>query len=406
MRRSASATLTAAVLLTAGLAGCIGESGSDVDLTQLQQQGLSVEVSPKQGDASTNFTFDATGTPGADDLTFTWAFGDGENATGDVVHHTFRWTNNLYKVEVTAHAGNRTITSTVEVPVGTGENAKPTVDADRDKPWVAHGEPLTLTAKTDDPDGDPVNVTWLITKKQEQGGHHGGDGGGHDHGHGGGGHDAPQGSDYGIPRPTGKTGSPVTFTFTESGTYRLIALAEDPKGGKATDPLEVKVTRTVPKPTFTLIETGNLTAGTASGQTGLSASELIYETQQPSQNTYIDAARYDLRLVYPGHGNLSLNWSGTAGAGPADLDLFLQDSTGENIVAKKGVDPTQTTISVPVDLNKGSYTILVRANAGAQIPYEVTLDLDLEIPGLTVDVHDETGDQGSDDEDGHDDHDH
>ncbi len=402
MTRAALAPLVAALMVTASLAGCIG-AGEEADLEQLSQTGMTIQVSPEQGDTDTNFTFDASETPGADELTFHWDFDDGTNATGTVVDHTFPWTNNLYEVTVTASNGTASVESTVEVPVGTGVNTAPTVTITREKPWVAHGEELTMTADASDGDGDPLEIVWLQAKKQEQGGHHGGDDG-HDHGHGG--QSAEEGDSYGIPEPTGKTGETATFTFEESGTYKLVAKAEDPKGATATASLEIKVTRTVPKPTFTLVESGELTAGTAAGQTGISGSEIIYETQQPSQNTHIDAVRYDIRLIYPGEGTFSLNWSGAAGAGPADLDLFLQDGNGDNIVARDDPDPTSSNISTEVDLAKGSYTILVRANAGAQIPYTVTLDLDLEIPGLTVDVGPNTASsEDSSADDGHD-HEH
>lgn len=396
MTRAARVAVLVAALLTTGLAGCIGDAGGeDVDMNSIAEQGMAISVTPESGDASTNFTFDASETPEADDLTFHWDFGDGTNATGDVVHHVFKWTDNTYEVEVTASQGNQSISTTVPVEVGDGENEIPTVSVDSSKPWVAHGEQVELTADASDPDGDPVEVQWLVAKKVKQGGHdHGGDGGGH--GHGGGGDSGPQSDPYGIAEPSGKNGTSATFSFDESGTYKLVGKAQDPKGGTAEDSVEIKVTRTVPKPTFTLIESDTLAAGTGAGQTGTSASELLYEVQQPSQNTFVDAARYDTRLIYPGEGTFSLDWSNSTA--PADLDLFLQDSTGENVVELDGVNPTGTQVSTDVDLPKGSYTILVRANAGANIDYTVTLDLDLKIPGLTVGV-----DDGNDD--GHD-HEH
>ncbi|MDX1611201.1 MAG: PKD domain-containing protein, partial [Candidatus Thermoplasmatota archaeon] len=101
------AGLLAAVLLIAGLAGCIGDT-EPVDLNNLQ--GLQVSVTPESGDEDTEFTFDASQTPGADQLSFAWDFGDGANATGAVVTHTFAYTNNLYEVRVTATHGNETLT--------------------------------------------------------------------------------------------------------------------------------------------------------------------------------------------------------------------------------------------------------------------------------------------------------
>jgi hypothetical protein len=382
----------ALVTLAGGLAGCIGGDG-EVSLQQLEADaGLLVDVSPESGDIDTTFTFDATGTPSADQLTFAWDFGDGGNATGDVVEHSFAYDHNTYQVEVTASNGSAELTGTIPVEVGSGENSDPTVTVDADEPWVGHGEPVTVTASADDPDGEPVNVTWLLAEKQEQGGHSHGDGGG-GHGHGGGGEDADP---YGIPAETGTTGPEASFTFEESGTYKLVAQAEDPKDGSARDHVTVKVTRTVPKPTFTFQKSEELMAGTGAGTTGTSLSEVLYDAQEPSQNTYVDAAVYETRLVYPGSGTFSLDWSNATV--PADLEAELVNEGGDRVASLTAEDPTADRLESEVDLDKGSYTIAVRANAGASVPYTVTLDLDLEIPGLT-DVDEGHGD-------GHGGHDH
>ncbi len=380
----------ALVLTTAGLAGCIGDE--DPNLNQLaQESGIVVDVSPESGDVDTTFTFDASETPNADALTFTWAFEDGSNATGAVVEHSFPWTNHAYEVEVTASNGTASLTQTIEVEVGSGENTAPTVTASSNENWFAHGEPVELSADVHDADGDPIEVTWLVAEKQEQGGH------GHDHDHGGGA-EQDEGDPYGIPQETGETGTEASLTFNESGTYRIVAEAADAKGATDRDPIEVKVTRTVPKTTFTLVETGTLAAGTAAGETGVSVSEILYDAQEPSQNTFIDAARYDTRLVYPGSGTLSLDWSNSTA--PADLELALVDETGSTVTTLSSTEePTTDRMETDVELSDGSYTIYVRANAGANIEYTATLDLALEIPGLTVGV-----DDGPDD--GHDGHDH
>lgn len=386
----ASTLALALVLTTAGLAGCIGDGEADLDQLA-QESGIVVDVTPESGDVDTTFTFDASQTPNADALTFTWAFEGGGNATGTTVEHSFPWTNHAYEVEVTASNGTASLSQTIEVEVGSGQNAAPSVTATSNKNWVAHGEPVELTADAHDDDGDPIEVTWLVAEKQEQGGH------GHDHDHGGGG-EQDEGDPYGIPQETGETGAEASLTFNESGTYRIVAEAADAKGATDRDRLEVKVTRTVPKPTFTLVETGTLAAGTAAGETDVSVSEILYDAQEPSQNTFIDAARYDTRLVYPGSGTLSLDWSNSTA--PADLELTLVDETGSTVVSLSATeDPTTDRMETDVELSDGSYTIYVRANAGANIEYTVTLDLDLEIPGLTVDV-----DDGHDD--GHDGHDH
>ncbi len=383
MIRGGRAALVAALLLAAGLAGCVG--GEDLDPQALQEEGLTLKVTPESGDADTEFTFDASGTSGADDLNFTWDFGDGETANGQTVTHVFAYTNALYEVEVTATHGNQTFTDTIEVPVGSGENAAPEASISPAADWVGHGQPLNVSASATDPDGDPVEIQWLMAKKE------GGGGDGHDHDHGGGG----GGDNFGIPEDTGKTGEQATFTFEESGTYRLVARALDPKGASHDATVDIKVTQTVPKTTFTFEKTDTLAAGTG----GAGASNELYGLTQPSQNTFIDSARYDVRLLYRGTGTFSVTWNGSsteAGpSGPADLDLYLYNDQGETIQELETTDPTATSESADVDLRPGTYTIVVSAKAGANIPYTVTLDLDLLIPGLTVQT-----------DDGHDDHDH
>lgn len=370
----------ATVLTAAGLAGCIG-SDDELDPQALATQGLVVSVTPESGDGDTVFTFDASGTPGADALTFNWDFGDGQSATGQVVDHQFAYTNNLYKVTLEAVAGNETFTGVIEVPVGSGENAVPSVSMEADRGWVAHDDPLTVRASASDPDGDPVEIEWLLTKDQSVDD-------GHDHDHGGSG----GGSGFGIPESTGQTGPEATFSFDESGTYRIVAQAMDPKGGKATDSFDVKVTHTVPKPTFNFTESGTLTAGTA----GANASLALYGIQQPAENSFIDSARYDLRLIYPGSGDLALTWSDPSTA--SDLDAYLLTDNGKVVYQLAELDPQSSSASMPVDLSSGSYVLEISANSGAQIEFSVALSLDLKIPGLTVDT-------GHGD-DGHDDHDH
>lgn len=378
MSAGGRSALVAALLLAAGLAGCVG-GGEDLDPQALRQEGLTLQVTPESGDADTEFTFDASQTPGADELNITWAFGDGETATGATVTHVFAYTNALYEVEVTAVHGNQTFTDTIEVPVGSGENTAPTATIDPATDWVGHGEQLNVTADATDPDGDPVEIQWLIAKRQ------GGGGDGHDHDHGG----SAGGDQYGIPEDTGKTGSSTTFTFEESGTYRLVARALDPKGASHDATVEIKVTQTVPKTTFLFQESNTLAAGTG----GAEASNELYGLTQPSQNTYIDSARYDLRLLYRGVGNLAVTWNGSEA--PADLDLYLYNDQGETVKELATTDPMATSESGDVDLKPGTYTMVVSAKAGANIPYTLTLDLDLLIPGLTLD---QGGDDGHDHE--------
>lgn len=357
-------------------AGCIG--AEDVDLDRLAQEGLAVTITPEEGSVDDTFTFDATDTPNADALRFIWDFGDGHNATGDTVEHAFAWDNHTYKVQVTASDGSESVTGTVSVPVGTGENTPPTLTVDAGTRWVGHGDTLEVTADATDPDGDPLEVEWLIAKRLE-------------------GSDEDDAA-YGLPDPTEQTGDQATFTFDDSGTYKIIGEATDAKGDSTKDEIEVKVTRTVPRTSFTLVQEDTLAAGTAAGITDQSASEVLYDLQEPSQNTFIDAARYDTTILYPGHGTLSLDWSNATT--PANLELVLETRNGGEVVTLTTDDPTQDQLETPIELSKGSYTLTVRANAAANTDYTLTMDLDLVIPGLTDHKTDDAAmDEGDEDDD-------
>ncbi len=354
--RGGALLLLALALLTTG---CIGEE--DVSLDQLTHEGLAVTITPEEGSVDETFTFDATGTPGADALTFTWDFGDGTTAKGAIVEHTFAWDNHTYTVQVTASDGTDSVTGNLNVPVGTGENTPPTITVTADAAWISQEDPLTVTADVTDPDGDPVEIEWLIAQRIEA--------------------SNEEDSVYDLPEETDKTGDDATFTFDESGTYKIIGKATDAKGDSSTDEIEVKVTRTVPRTTFTLVEEGTLAAGTGAGATGQSISEILYDLQEPSQNTFIDAARYDTTLLYPGKGTLSLDWSNATT--PADLELILETRDGTPVETLTADDPTQHRLETSIDLDRGSYVLTVRANAAANTDYTLTLDLDLIIPGLT-----------------------
>lgn len=360
------APVAIALLVAAALAGCVG--GDDpVDVTSLA--GLVLDVSPEQGPAATEFTFDASDTPGASSLDFAWTFGDGETAEGSVVKHTFRYDNNLYRVVVVASDGVNDVESFVEVPIGSGQNSVPTADVHADRKWIAHGEMLAVHATAADADGDPVAIEWLLTKNMAAGGD------GHDHDHGG----ASGASGFGIPEPTGQSGESAEFSFPGSGTYRIVARAVDPKGGKGEAFVDVKVTQTVPKTTFSYTEEGTLLVGSA----GAGASLLLYGLLQPSQNTFVDSARYDFRLLYPGNGNVTLDWSDSPA--PADLDVVIQNEAGEEVLALTTMDdPTATVETGEVTLPPGAYVALVTARAGAQVPFELSVSLTLQVPGLNV----------------------
>lgn len=365
-----TAALTAALALTSVLAGCLGGQ-EEVDLNNVD--GLSLSVTPESGSVDTAFTFDASGTPGAHALTFTWDFGDGATETGETVTHTFAYDNNRYRVQVTATAGNQTLTDTIDVLVGSGENARPAVVVHPSATWVGHGDMLNVHASAEDPDGDPLTISWLLSKNMAEGG-------GHAHApgeeHGPGGEDSGA-SGFGIPEPTGQTGETAEFTFTESGTYRVVARATDPKGGKTESHVDIKVTQTVPKTTFTFAKSEQVLIGDA----GAGVSLVLYDLMQPNNNTNVDSARFDFRLLYTGTGIVSLTWNGSAA--PADLDLRILDDAGEAVAEFATRDPLGTAEGGDVTLPAGSYALEVRAFTGAAVPYDLLLDLALEVPGLT-----------------------
>jgi len=109
--------LVAVALAGLTLAGCLGPTGN-------RSPVASIGAAPVEGYAPLTVTFDASSTydPDGDALTFTWAFGDGETASGRAVSHVYG--EGVFEAVLTAsdiHGGvdSETVTITArDVPEG------------------------------------------------------------------------------------------------------------------------------------------------------------------------------------------------------------------------------------------------------------------------------------------------
>ncbi|MEL7038730.1 MAG: PQQ-dependent sugar dehydrogenase [Cyanobacteria bacterium J06592_8] len=103
------------------------------------------------GPLTVNFSSGATD-PENDPLTYTWNFGDGNQATGANVTHTFN-TNGMYDVSLTVSDGNSDVSlePTIEVVVGAAPEGS--IDGPTDGDFFRAGDTINLFGSGTDSDG-------------------------------------------------------------------------------------------------------------------------------------------------------------------------------------------------------------------------------------------------------------
>src|SRR5205807_1689512 len=140
-------------------------------------------------------------------LTIAWNYGDGN--TGDIERHTYS-TAGTYTASITVtngHGGSATSSCTVTVGGGGGGGggAPPVITT----PVAAYpnpaqtGKPVLFTIAATDPNNDPLTVQW----------------------------------NYG----DGTTGYIEKHTYSNSGTYTVVATVTDGKGGSVTSSVQLVV---------------------------------------------------------------------------------------------------------------------------------------------------------------------
>lgn len=317
-------------------------------------------VSPDKGDAGTTFHVE-TGASGD----VTWDFGDGTTATGRSADHKYGFSNGVMTITMIATGadGKQTI-STKTVTLGTGANRPPTVSVSASPSWAEVRKAVNLTARGNDMDKDPISYLW--TYRIVSGGVASD---GHDHVHEGA--PAPTAQEFVLPGAD-KTNS---VTFDAPGKYVVKVRASDPKGGSATSETKVDVSKHIPDSVLDVKFSGTLVAGTG-GQA--SASEKLWTT--PAPDTFVDAARHPYQLLYPGTTVIILTWNDTSGQGAFDLDLELRNADNGTTIFR-----SQTRAPAPAfEFNftqqpPGSYEVVVRNVAGAQVKYDLLVHATLTI---------------------------
>jgi PKD repeat protein len=134
-----------------------------VTVANVAPQGVSAG-NPQTGNEGGTFTFIGAATdPGADTLTYRWAWGDGTpDTTGQSVTHTFAddkpGANDVYTVTLSVNDGTATTTATVNVTV---TNVAPTLNPGNDRS-ISEGDSVTFGASATDPGGanDPLTYAW------------------------------------------------------------------------------------------------------------------------------------------------------------------------------------------------------------------------------------------------------
>jgi PKD repeat protein len=126
-----------------------------INVLTVNDDPLAVPSGDTQGSEGGVFFFDASGSsdPDGDALTYSWDFGDGENAIGVTVSHTFA-DNGVYLVTLTVDDGQGGVTQgTLTVQV---DNTPPEVDGTAPNEALT-GQPIHIEGSFTDPG---INDTW------------------------------------------------------------------------------------------------------------------------------------------------------------------------------------------------------------------------------------------------------
>jgi PKD repeat protein/regulation of enolase protein 1 (concanavalin A-like superfamily) len=145
-----------------------GKTGTDtVAITVTDPPGnaapsVEVEAAPKSGNAPLDVLFSSEATdPDDDELTYLWAFGDGDTSSQEgSIRHVYRQ-GGTYTAKLTVSDGTLSDSATVSITVGNPPaNQAPTVQIAADP--INGSAPLDVrfTASGRDPEGGPLMYTW------------------------------------------------------------------------------------------------------------------------------------------------------------------------------------------------------------------------------------------------------
>lgn len=335
--RRASALLVLAVLAS----GCtgLGIGGASVDEPAFT-------VDPESGGKDTVFTVDAGKLAGG--MRASWDFGDGTLAEGRTAKHAYNFTNGEMTMTLILTEDGKQGLATRTVKLGTGKNAPPAARLTASPSWAEVGRTVTLDSRASDADKDPLRILWSMRA---------------------------EGASEVVALPS--TDVKTSVTFDKPGRYVVTARVMDPKGGEATRNATLDVSKRIPASNLQLVWNGTLAAGTG----GAGVGEKVWGTPAPPQagEAPVDSARHAYSLKYPASTFIILQWNDTSQQGAFDLDLELRDAAGGTVFKSETRAP-----AAPVEFNvtqqePGDYTVVVRAVAGAQVAYTLTVFATLQL---------------------------
>lgn len=326
--------LVALAVLAAGCNGPLGGASLDEP---------SFVVEPASGDGATLFKVDA-GRLG-DGMKASWDFGDGSVAEGRTAEHAYGFTNGMMTITLVLTKDGEQAVATREVKLGTGKNANPSASLSASPRWVEVGKVVNLDARPSDADKDPLRVTWSYREA-------------------------------GKPEIVALEGAnKTTVTFDHPGRFDVTVKVRDPKGAETVRNASVDVSTKIPASTALHTWNGTLVAGTA----GQGLAEKAWTTPAPDPPATFDSARHAYTLEYPASTFVMLTWNDTSQQGAFDLDMELRDDKDQTIFKDERRAPAP-----PFELNfteqlPGTYTVIVRAVAGARVEYTLTVQAALRI---------------------------
>lgn len=385
MARGAGSPPTAmrALLVAALLLAATTAAGCTDKLTSLGADGGTLEkpaftLTPESGGKDTEFVVDA-GDLGKK-YNITWDWGDGVLTYGASSSHVYGFTNGEMTITLLAKGDEGQGIALKTVKLGTGKNADPSVTVRAQKTWIEARKPVNLTATGRDTDRDPLTYLW--TYSVLEGGAAGADGHGHDHG------------GTAAPAATGQefvldgTGPKTSAIFESAGKYLVKVRASDPKGGEATAETTIDVSSKIPDAQVQTSFEGTIGAGTA----GAGLSEKLWDPPAgDAPDTNVDAVRHPFELLYPASVLILLQWNDTAasqtGASASDLDLEMRNKeSGETVFkSETRIQPGAPPVVPPAleynftQVPAGTYDIIIRGFAGAQVTYVVNVFATLQL---------------------------
>ena len=120
-------------------------------------------ASPTQGGVNVNVEFTGAATdPDGDPLEYLWTFGDGNQAPGAIVNHTYTSAGTYNAVLAVSDGQQTTISDSIQIQVGQPPLA--TITSPNDGALFRGGERISLTGIGSDPDGTLTNddLSWTV----------------------------------------------------------------------------------------------------------------------------------------------------------------------------------------------------------------------------------------------------